>query len=170
MSVDFGHPEARCVSSASSSLPAISRWASPLPARSKAPPEPADVLVSLLHRAPFQSVLLPTDTSLLCQSFTVTPAFERRCTGEPAQGGASVTAPEASQRDAVRKRVRLACLVASVGPVELPLTALHPGHGALFVAGEGNQAARPFAAHPFVAFPVEAARLGAYLRLAAPDQ
>jgi hypothetical protein len=119
-------------------------------------PEPADVLASLLHRAPFQSVLLPTGTSLLCQSFTVTPAFERG-TGDPAQGGASVTAPEASQRDAVRKRVRLACLLASAGPVELPLTALLPDHGALFVAGEGNQATRPFAPHPVVSLPVEAA-------------
>lgn len=87
-------------------------------------PEPADVLASLLHRAPFQSVLLPTGTSLLCQSLTVTPAFQRRGTGEPAQGGESVTAPEASQRAAVRKCVRLACLLASAGPVELPLTAL----------------------------------------------
>jgi hypothetical protein len=119
-------------------------------------PELADVLASRLHRAPFHAVLLPTGTSLLRQSFTVTPAFE--CgTGDPGQGGASVTAPEASQRDAVRKRVRLACLPASAGPVELPLTALVPDHGALFVAGEGNQATRPFAARPLVSFPVEAA-------------
>jgi hypothetical protein len=127
-------------------------------------PEP-DVLAVLLHGAPFQSALLgalfqsvrlPTDTSLLCQSFTVRPAFERG-TGAPAQGGASVTAPEASQRDAVRKRIRLACLLASAGPVELPLTSLLPDHGALFVAGEGNQATRPFAAHPLVSFPVEVA-------------
>jgi hypothetical protein len=120
-------------------------------------PEPAEVLASLLHRAPFQSVLLPSGTSLLCLSFTVTPAFERRETGEPAQGGASVTVPEASQRDAMRKRVRLACLLASAGPVELPLTALRSDHGALFVAGEGNQAVHPFAAHPLVSFPIEAA-------------
>jgi hypothetical protein len=32
MSVDFGHTEARCVSSASLTIPAISRWASPSPA------------------------------------------------------------------------------------------------------------------------------------------
>ena len=37
MSVNFGHAAARCVRSASSSPPAISRWASPLPARSRSP-------------------------------------------------------------------------------------------------------------------------------------
>jgi hypothetical protein len=57
----------------------------------------------------------------------------------------------------VRKRVRRACLLASAGPVELPLTVLRPDHGALFVAGKGNLAARPIAAHPLVSYPVEAA-------------
>jgi hypothetical protein len=111
-------------------------------------PEPQEVLASLLHRSLSRPTLLPTATSLLYQSFTVTPAFERGSGSELAQGGPSVTAPEASHRDAVRKRVRLACLLASVGPVELPLTELRPHHGALFVAGGGNLAARPFAAHP----------------------
>lgn len=120
-------------------------------------PEPEDVLASVLYHLPFQQMLLPTGTSLLCQSFTVTPAFERGRSDEVAQGGPSVTAPGQSRRDAVRKRVRLACLLASVGPVELPLTVLRPDHGSLFVAGEDNLAARPFAVHPLVSYPVEAA-------------
>jgi Apea-like HEPN len=120
-------------------------------------PEPEDMLASLLRRTPFQPMLLPTGTSLLYQPFTVTPAFEPNRSDEFARGGPSVTAPEASDRDAARKRVRLACLLASAGPVELPLTIPRADHGALFVAGKGNLATRPFAAHPLVSYPVEAA-------------
>ncbi|MBF5093736.1 hypothetical protein F1643_03735 [Azospirillum sp. INR13] len=120
-------------------------------------PEPGDVLASLMHRSTFQPMLLPTGTSLLCQSCTVTPAFERGGSDEFKQGGPSITAPDASHRDAARKRVRLACLLASAGPVELPLTVLRPDRRALFVGGKGNWEAQPFAARPLVSYPVEAA-------------
>ncbi len=71
-------------------------------------PEQADVLASLLHRSIFQPIGLPTGASLLYQSFTVTPSFERTGsrTSSPPKSG-SVTTPEADHRDAVRKRVRL---------------------------------------------------------------
>jgi hypothetical protein len=94
---------------------------------------------------------------MLLQAFTVTPAFEHRAEGETGRADASVTAPHAQRREAERIRVRLACLLASAGAVELPLTALRPDRGALFVAGEGNQMERPFSARPLVTFPVEAA-------------
>ncbi len=122
-------------------------------------PEPEDMLALLLHHSPFQPKPLPAGTSLLCQSFTVTPAFEQRTHDKGAQGGRSVTVPDASNRDAVRKRVRLACLLVTAGPVEVPLTVLRPDHGALFVAGAGNLASKPFAAHSLASYQVKAAEV-----------
>lgn len=120
-------------------------------------PVPENVLQSLVYHSLFRPMLLPSGTSLLYQSFTVTPAFNRGGGNEFVQPGASVTAPEASHRDAVRKRVRLACLLASAGPVEIPITVLRPDPSALFVAGDGNLAERPSALYPPVSYPVEAA-------------
>ena len=120
--------------------------------------EPEDVLASVLHRSPFQ-LQLPPKTAMLCHAFEVKPAFERVTETGPVRGGHSVTSPKSDDREAVRRRVRLACLLASRGPVELPLTILRPDHAALFVAGEGNSAERMFAAHPLVSFPVEAANV-----------
>jgi hypothetical protein len=117
---------------------------------------PGEELASILHRLPFQSIRLPTGTALLCQTFAVTPAFERGTGEKIAQGVRSITAPEMSHRSAVRNHVRLACLLASAGPVELPLTVQRAERGALFVAGDGNLADRPFTARPLVSYPVEA--------------
>src|SRR4051812_19935096 len=117
-------------------------------------------------RIPFHNLPLPTGTAMLRQAFTVTPAFEHRAEGGTARADASVTVPDAQHREAVRTRVRLACLLASAGAVELPFTAFRPDQGALFVAGEGNQMDRPFAAHPLVSFPVEAVAVArAYVAL-----
>ena len=120
-------------------------------------PAPEELLASLLHYSLFQPMQLPAGTSLLCQSFKVTPAFERGTNDQVAKGLLSVTAPEASHRDTVRERVRFACLMASDGPVELPLNVLRPDHDALFVPGANNLAARPFGAYPLASYPVEAA-------------
>lgn len=119
-------------------------------------PQPADIFEAGMVRVPLHNVPLPAGTATLCQAFTVTPAFEQRPVGETARADGSVTVPDAQRREALRTRVRLACLLASAGAVELPLTALRPDRGALFVTGEGNQMDRPFAAHPLVSFPVEA--------------
>lgn len=116
--------------------------------------EPQDYFEGLLHRVPFQMLPVPSGTSVLRHRYRVEPAFELR-TGVPL--GESVTTPAASDRDQVRQRVRLACLLTSVGPVELPFSLLQPNRASLFVAGDGNQAGRPFAAMPLVAFPVEGA-------------
>lgn len=122
-------------------------------------PDPKEMLASLLHRSPFQSLPLPNGTSVLRQSFKVTPAFERRDPGTAAAGSGSITVPTSSEREAVRQRVRLACLLSSAGAVELPISALQPDRRALFVAGEGNQAGRPYAAIPLVSFSVSGAAL-----------
>ncbi len=129
-------------------------------------PQPLDHFESVMARIPFHNLPLPTGTAMLCQTFAVTPAFEHRAEGETARADASFALPDAQHREAVRTRVRLACLLASAGAVELPLTALRPDHGALFVAGDGNQMLGPFRAHPVVSFPVEAVAVArAYVAL-----
>lgn len=114
--------------------------------------EPEDTFECLLHRIPFQTLPVPSGTSVLRHRYRVEPAFELR---NDAPVGESVTTPAASARDQVRQRVRLACILASVGPVELPFSILQPDRASLFVAGDGNQAGRPFSAMPLVTFPVE---------------
>lgn len=127
--------------------------------------EPEDTFEGVMHRIPFQMLPVPSGTSVLRQRYRVEPAFELR-TGAPI--GESVTTPAASARDLVRQRVRLACLLASIGPVELPFSLLQPDCASLFVAGDGNQAGRPFATMPLVTFPVEGAAVErAYGHLAA---
>ena len=116
--------------------------------------EPDEMMDSLAHRIPFQRLPVATGTSVLRQRYTVAPAFELR-DGEAI--GESITMPALAAREGVRQRVRLACLLASVGPVELPFSLLQPDPESLFVAGEGNQAGRPYGAMPMVAFPVAVA-------------
>lgn len=123
-------------------------------------PEPDGVIPAHMHRIPFHAVEVPAGTSFLYQSFRVNPAFERR--EESSHHRSTVTAPEASQRDAIRKRLRLACLLASAGPAELSLTVPRAENGALFVAGKGQLSAWPFnprsvAALPSDCFPVNSA-------------
>jgi hypothetical protein len=118
-------------------------------------PEPEGLIPAHLHRVPFRPVEVRAGTSFLYQSFRVTPAFER-CRGEEsARARASVTAPEAIQRDEVRKRLRLACLLVSAGPVELSLTVPRPENGALFVAGKGQLSAWPFNPRSVAALPID---------------
>jgi len=86
----------------------------------------------------------------------VTPAFA------PATGGSdpadsSATVPPAPERDAIRQQVRLACILAGTGPVELPVSLVDPDRTCLFAGGDGNLASRPIAAYPLVSFPAEAA-------------
>lgn len=119
-------------------------------------PEPTDLLGPLIRLPTIKPVQLPTGTATLHQTFTVTPAFEQRATEDRACSGTSLTAPQSAERDAVRARVRLASILASEGPVELPLTVHQPDRKALLVAGAGNLSGRPFAAHPLVSLPVTA--------------
>ncbi len=119
-------------------------------------PEPEDSLVALLQKSSFERDKLPSHTAILHQTYTVTPAFEHCVAKNRTCSGTSTTLPPRKERDAVRVRVRLACALASGGPVELPLTALQPDRGALFVTGEGNQWGRAFGPRPLSSFPVKA--------------
>jgi hypothetical protein len=98
---------------------------------------------------------LPTGTCYLTQSYRVEPAFEVQSGGSPG-GQGSETSPVATERERLRQQVRLACLLAGIGDVELPISMSVPDRKSLFVGGDGNIASRPIAAYPVVAFPTEA--------------
>jgi len=117
---------------------------------------PTDDLERAFFYVQVQPVTFATGTALLKQRYTVSPAFVQ---GGLDAAGEGVTAPDIAARDVARGDVRLACLLASVGPVELPLSALVPDPNNLFVAGHGNQAGRPHGLMPMVAFPIESAKL-----------
>lgn len=116
-------------------------------------PKPSNQLSSMSNHALLQSASFPEGSAFLQHSYSVEPAFQK---SGARKLDPSVTVPAESQRDAVRRRVRLACLLASVGPVELPLTLLRSDSAALFVAGEGNRTERAHGARPKVSFPVKA--------------
>lgn len=121
--------------------------------------EPGDDLARLSHMVPFQAMRLSPGTAVLRQSFSVTPAFEKLDHSIDSPSGLAVTVPGRGERTRVRNYVRLACILSSVGPVELPHTQLIPAEGALFAAGHGNMTSYPMGIHPVVAFPVEAAKV-----------
>lgn len=98
----------------------------------------------------------PRDSAYLTLAYRVSPAFEMAGRGQDAAAANHVTEPPAPERDALRRRVRLACILAGCGAVELPLSFVEPDPGSLF-AGGGSVAARPIAASPLVSYPVEAA-------------
>ena len=88
-------------------------------------PPAEDILAQALRYWPFQRVEMPTGTAMLCQSYTVTPAFVPN-SERSLHENSTVTAPPYAARDATRRRVRLACLLAGAGAVELPITAVQP--------------------------------------------
>ncbi len=108
---------------------------------------------------PFNMEFPPEGTALLRQSFTVTPAFERRNSDDTMPTAPAMTSKPSATRDVVRTKVRLACLLASQGPVELPLSLFRPDESAAFTGGRFNSAQRPIQVRPRVNFPVEATRV-----------
>ncbi len=119
-------------------------------------PDRNNELISLLHLLPRQLIPPHSTCSLLYLSFTVTPAFKRNWGTSTKNTSESLTVPEASHRAAASKRIRLACLLANKGSVEIPFTVLRPAYNALFVAGEGNLSGRPYAAYPPSPLPIQA--------------
>lgn len=122
-------------------------------------PELSDGLSVFRLLSPAEFRHLHYGNAILRQSFTVTPAFHKRSPEDHTCSHTSVTHPEFAERNNVRSRVRLACVLASVGPVAFLATVLEPSRSALFVSGEGNLASRPFDARPLTSFPVEAAKV-----------
>lgn len=118
--------------------------------------EPADDLKRLAHIVPFHTMRLPAGTAILKQRFTVAPAFEKIQQSIESPSVVSVTRPNRNERAQTRDRIRLACILVSPGPVELPETLLVPAERALFATGEGNSTRRPLGSVPLVAFPIEA--------------
>lgn len=122
-------------------------------------PEPEDFFERFFHRPQVASMQVPARAAMLVQDYSVTPAFEHRLAEDRFCPGSSITSPPASLRQTARRQVRLACLLAGAGAVELPITILRPKRDALFVAGAGNESGRPFDAVPFTSHPVQAAIL-----------
>lgn len=122
-------------------------------------PEPKEEFASLMHRAGFQSLSLPRGTGVLCHMLTVTPAFRH---GKPnIEGTGSITMPAATAREIVRQRVRLACLLSSTGPVEMPVSVLRPDRKSLVVARNAKEIQLPYAAFPPLPVPVPASAIRA---------
>jgi hypothetical protein len=112
----------------------------------------------------------PKGTCYLCQSFEVKPAFEAGSTraGSPRRKGKAK--PDSNSRDAVRHRVRLACLLATAGAVEFPVSFTADNH-LLFSsvskldetdeddetdeADRTDETDRPMPAHPQVSLPAD---------------
>jgi hypothetical protein len=129
-------------------------------------PPVADIFSAFDHPSRYLWPNMPTGTGFLIQPYTVSPAFEQR---PEASGpvGSGITQPIAAARDAIRRRCRLACLLASSGGVELPMSVILADRRALLSAG-GTMSGRPFAAHPLVAFPADMAMIKtAFAQLAA---
>jgi hypothetical protein len=97
---------------------------------------------------------LPAGTGFLVQRYRVTPAFEARPADALGPLGTSVTDPPFTVREIVRRRFRLACLLASAGAVELPLSVTAADRQNLLAIG-GSIADGPFAAQPVSAFPAD---------------
>lgn len=105
---------------------------------------------------PFNVEFPPDGTGLLRQSFTVTPAFERRKSDDAVPRAVVKTSKPAAVRSAVRTKVRLACLLASRGSVELPLSLFRPDESAAFAGGAFNHEQRPIQTRPRANFTVQA--------------
>lgn len=125
-------------------------------------PAPAGIFEQIrLNLGNFNDDALPEGTGFLRQTFNVSPAFVRRVDSAASANTNAETRPIRAEREAVRARVRLACLLASAGPVELPLSVLRPDRSALFTAGDGDRTERPSQLRPHVAFPVKATEVKA---------
>ncbi len=116
-------------------------------------PPAEDFFARTMSYLPFQRIDLPTGTALLSQRYSVTPAFApRRDEGFDAK--ASVTVPASPERETVRRRLRLACLLAGNGAVEMPISAVRADRDSCLVAGAVSYSGRPFTPHPLVSFEV----------------
>lgn len=99
--------------------------------------------------------IIAEDTAFLCQRYRVSPAFEFRGASHSPPAAESVTDPPQEVRTAIRTRVRLACLLAGEGAVEMPISTIEPDGTSPFLGGRGNQMARPSRARPPTTMPAD---------------
>lgn len=128
-------------------------------------PGSAETIAPLLDSPLSQRGLVAPNTTLLRQTFTVTPAYVLPFDDGVPQGGLNITAPTSAAREVVRQRVRLACLVAGTGGAEILETQLQPDQRDAIVGGAGNGMGRMFAARPFYNTPLKAEDVQAAYRL-----
>lgn len=119
-------------------------------------PAATDIFSPFNYRWQYSWPNLPLGTGFLVQSYKVQPAFEEIPAGVTGPIGTSITQPDSNEREAIRRRCRLACLIGSGGGVELPMWVILADRRAALSIG-GTMAGRPFAAHPIVAFPADMA-------------
>jgi hypothetical protein len=98
----------------------------------------------------------PRGTCFLCQSFQVKPAFEVRAIDGTSPRTEGIAKPDSKTRETVRHRIRLACLLASPGAVELPISLFKADEDSLFIT-PNHRVVRPVAALPLVSFPADEA-------------
>lgn len=89
---------------------------------------PVDSLFRLHSRRPFTNTMLPEGTAFVLQPFVVNPAFSMESDGTKT----AVATPNTKHRDRARRHLRLACLLSSEGPVEIPASGIRPENHALF--------------------------------------
>jgi hypothetical protein len=99
----------------------------------------------------------PEHMCFLCQSFEVRPAFEVHAFDSVSPRGEGIAKPDSKSRDVVRHRVRLACLLASAGAVELPISHFQADEDSLFIRESEAEVIRPMSTHPRVSFPADEA-------------
>jgi hypothetical protein len=94
----------------------------------------------------------PQNSCYLCQSFEIKPAFEFGVVGSGSPQGKSVAKPKAATRDAIRQRLRLSCLLASSGAIELPVSLFDADDDSLFAAELRSEVVRPMSTLPQTSF------------------
>ena len=107
------------------------------------------------HR--YQWGMMPEGTGFLVQSYEVTPAFARLSDNSIDEGDITTTT-DREAREVVKERFRRACLLASPGGLELPISVIMADRRALFQV-DGTITSRPYAPRPHVSVPIDAERL-----------
>lgn len=77
---------------------------------------------------PFTNTMLPEGTAFVAQPFILNPAFSMESDGTKT----AAATPNIKHRDRARRNVRLACLLSSEGPVQIPASGIRPENDALF--------------------------------------
>lgn len=89
---------------------------------------PTDSLRWVYDRRPFTNTRLREGTAFLIQPFVVNPSFSM----ESDSTQMAAAKPNAKSRERARRVVRLACILSSDGPVEIPISGIRAAKDAIF--------------------------------------